>query len=110
MSDPEERRHLVENEILDLPGCQRHGAPTEPLKIRIPRVRADAHARGGRHADGVANHRGIARMEAAGDVDGCNVRKKGLVVAHRPRAERLARVGVQVDAHAAPLKKGKGIA
>ena len=36
--------------------------------------------------------------------------KKRRIVAERPCAERLARVCVQVDAHAGTPKKGKGIA
>ena len=63
-----------------------------------------------RQPDRAANDGGVTRVEAAGDVHRGDVGEERRIVAERPCAERLARVCVQVDAHAGTPKKGKGIA
>ena len=62
----------------------------------------DAVARG--ELDGPQDRRRIAGVGAAGDVDAADERDQLLVRAHRPRPERLADVGVQVDPIASPAR------
>ena len=61
-------------------------------------------ARGERH--GTAHDERVAGVKAAGDVGRIDRAEQPFVVAHRPRAEGLAEVGVQVQAHGSALSSG----
>ena len=91
--------HLDDDGPFDLVGRQRHRPPPEAGPIRVARVRADrdAVARGDGHGPG--DDVGIAGVGAARDVDRGHERDERLVLAQRPRAVRLADIGVEVDPH-----------
>ena len=73
-------------------------------------MRTDTHPPANGQPDRAADDGGITRVKAAGDVHRGDVGEERCIVAERPCAERLARICVQVDAHAGTPKKGKGIA
>jgi hypothetical protein len=62
------RRDLIQDEILSFARRDMQVAASEADEIREPRMRADGDAVLFGQADRVAQHRGIAAMEAGGDV------------------------------------------
>ncbi len=93
------RADLDDDGPFDLVGRERHRPPPEAGAVGIARMRADRHPvpRGDGH--GAGDDVGIAGVRAARDVDRGHERDERLVLAQRPRAVRLADVGVEVDPH-----------
>ena len=97
---PGERGDLVEHGRLEFFGAHREVAPAESLAVRIAGMGADRHAGTEGDADRPVDDERVAGVEPAGDVDRADDRDEGLVRAHRPWAEALADIGVEVDGRA----------
>src|SRR4029453_5016352 len=72
-------------------------APAEALQVGEAGMGADRHAVLLAELHRVDHHRRMAGMEAAGDVGRLQDLQPLGVIAHHPRAEALAQVGVDVD-------------
>lgn len=90
---------LVENEVLEFRCRDRHVAAAETREVRESRVCANRNARVARQAHRTPQHRRVARVEPGRDADGGHAPHQRGIVADRVGAERLADVGIQVDAH-----------
>ena len=106
----EQRRYLIEHEVFDLARSHAMARRPKPWRSGYPGCAPMHRPAAAARRIVPANDGGVTRVEAAGDVHRGDVREKRRIVAERPCAERLAGVGVQVDAHAGTPKKGKGTA
>jgi len=91
------RTRLVHDEVVHLLRRDLHHAATKALQVRQRRMRADRDAVVEREAHRFPDRRGIAAVEAAGDVRRADVRHDLGVGAHLPGAVALAHVAVDVD-------------
>ena len=89
---------LIDHHVVRFARTDGHRSASEALQIRQPWMRADGHAFGERHLDGLMNRRRIASVETAGDIGGIHIVQYGEVVAHRVGAEALAHVAIEIDA------------
>jgi hypothetical protein len=92
-----QRADLVGDVGLELLDREVDDAPAEALQVGEAGMGADRDAVQLAELDRVDHHRGIAGVEAAGDVSGLHDLQDLGVVAHHPGAEALAQVGVDVD-------------
>ena len=83
--------------VAHLIGGAVHVAPAEAHEVRVARMGARAHAVVLRELHRPVHDLGVARVEAAGDVGRGDVADDLAVHAHRPGAEALSHVAVQVD-------------
>jgi hypothetical protein len=91
---------LVDDEILDLARRCLHLAPPEPREVGKTGVRADGDAVLLRQRHRGTHHAWIAGVKSARHVRGGHVRQQDRISANRVSTERLADVGVQIDARA----------
>src|SRR5688500_18573800 len=91
-----DRAGLVDDEVVHVLRRDLHRPPAEALDVGKRRMRAAGDAVVQREAHGLADGRGIAAVEAAGDVGRADVRHDLGVGAHRPRAVALSHVAVYV--------------
>ena len=106
-ADAVEGGELVEHVGGELVGAGVEKAASEPGQVTVGDVGADGDALLGGQGDGAAHGERVAGVEAAGHVGAADDVEHGGVVAHAPGAERLAEVGVQVDAgHGSALPEG----
>ena len=97
--DAGDRGDLVEHEVFGFLRRDVQLAPAEADEIGKPRMRADRDAVRLREPNRVAQHRRIAGVKSRGDVGRGDRAEQAGVVADGVGAERLAGVGVDVDAH-----------
>ena len=97
--DAGQRADLVDDQVLDLLRAQLHLAAAEAQQVGVAGMGADRDPVGARQPHGAPHRPRVAGVPAAGDVGRRHHRHQQRVLAHRPGAERLAQVGVQVDPH-----------
>ncbi len=94
--DPE-RADLVRHLGGQFAGRDVHGAPSEARQVAVGDLGPDPHpALRGEVAD-ATHHRGVARVEAAGDVGAGDDGEQGVVVGEGPAAEAFTEICVEVD-------------
>jgi hypothetical protein len=91
---------LVHHKIFDFARRGVHFAPAKSDQIGEARMRPHGDVVLFGQDDGLAHNPGIARVKATRHVGRGDALHQRLVLAHRPRAERLAEIRIQVDLHA----------
>ena len=106
-----ERADLVGHPGLDLPRALGNDATSKTAKILKSRMGADRHAASLGRRGGGDHDRGIAAMEAAGDVGRRDELEERRIVTERVGSVALAEIGVEIDlaAHAARAGRARNI-
>ncbi len=92
-----QRTGLVEDVVDGVVLRHREASPTEPQEVGVARVRPDGHAGVPGEDNGRPHVGGVARVEAARDVDGRDELQELGVRPEDPAAEALSCVRVDVD-------------
>ena len=80
-------------------GVTLHLPPAKAHEVLETGVRSNRDALFPRQRDGRPHRTRVAGVEAAGHVCRGNAVHQGRVLAHRPWAERLAKVGIEINSH-----------
>ncbi len=102
LADAVERRHLVNQDSLELVRAAVHVPTAKPQQVRVARVGANGHVLGQSQFDRVVHGQRVGCMKPAGNTGHINVGHDFGIHALGPGAEALAHVAVEF--HCVPPK------